>query len=58
MMAMFIKFKGYGGIAYESSLAAGINLAIFDLTSADVIACDLHEVSSVKFSFNNMPEHW
>ena len=58
IISEFIKSKGYDGIAYKSSLAAGHNIALFDLTSADVIACDLHEVSSVKFSFNNMPEHW
>ncbi|TOG56659.1 hypothetical protein CGI99_24590 [Vibrio parahaemolyticus] len=57
MISEFVKSKGYDGIAYKSSLADGHNIVLFDLASAEVLGCQIHEVSKVQFEFKRIEEH-
>lgn len=52
IISEFIKSNGYDGIAYKSSLADGHNLALFDISSAEIFDCQLYNVSKIKFEFN------
>ncbi|WP_424017919.1 RES family NAD+ phosphorylase [Marinomonas arenicola] len=36
IISEFIKYRGYDGIAYRSSLGPGINIALFDLDVANI----------------------
>lgn len=56
IIAEFIKSKGYDGIAYKSSLSEGHNVALFDLSAADLINCAVHEVKKIKFDFSQIDE--
>lgn len=62
------KLNGFDGIAYESSYGEdGFNVALFDVSAANVISCNLYRINdvSVKFSdsatrissTNNYPAH-
>ncbi len=53
VIAEFFKQKGFDGVVYRSSLSDGYNLALFDLTCAEVIHCALHAVKAVKFEFKD-----
>ncbi len=53
VIAEFFKQKGFDGVVYRSSLSDGYNLALFDLTCAEVIHCALHAVKAVKFEFED-----
>ncbi len=43
--------EGFDGIAYKSNLGSGFNLALFDISVADIINCSLFEVKSVNYEF-------
>jgi len=48
----FLHSQGYDGIAFKSSLNSdGTNFALFDLSAADPIACNLFKVKGVDFKF-------
>lgn len=52
VFAELFKTEGYDGILYKSLLSDdGCNLALFDLGSAAVINCELHELKSTRFDF-------
>ncbi|MDO8281154.1 MAG: RES family NAD+ phosphorylase [Thermodesulfovibrionia bacterium] len=51
ILAEFFKNNGFNGIGYRSSLGKGHNIVLFDLDSADLINCTLHEVKKVSFDF-------
>ncbi|PPC89014.1 MAG: hypothetical protein CTY34_12810 [Methylobacter sp.] len=54
VIAEFFKQKGLDGVVYKSSLdEVGYNLALFDLTCAEVTHCALYPVRSVKFEFDD-----
>lgn len=46
-----IRAAGYDGIAYQSGLEKGHNVALFDLDAADVINCALWDLKSVSYEF-------
>jgi len=46
--------EGYDGVAYRSALGTGKCIALFDLDSADLSACALHEVDAVKSTFQQI----
>lgn len=52
IISEFIKSNGYDGVAYKSSLAAGHNFTLFDMSSAEIFSCDLYNASKVKFEFD------
>lgn len=54
IISEFVKSKGYDGIAYKSSLAEGHNIVLFDLDAAEVLGCQIHEVSKVQFEFKQI----
>lgn len=56
IISEFIKSKGYDGIIYKSSLTQGQNYALFNLNDADVVQCDLFEVSKVKLDFQRLDD--
>jgi len=43
---------GYDGIIYVSKLGKGKNVAIFDLTAAELVTCCLHRVVAVNMEFS------
>jgi hypothetical protein len=52
ILAELFKREGYDGVAYKSNFGeAGYNVALFDLNSADLINCFLHEVTKVEMQF-------
>jgi len=50
VLAEYFRQRRFDGIAYASSLGPGHNLALFDLTAAEVRGCDLVEVTKVAFT--------
>jgi RES domain-containing protein len=53
VIAELFKTAGYDGIAYKSAFGDdGCNIALFNLADAELTACALHEVKSLKFSFS------
>lgn len=52
VLAETFRSSGYEGIVYQSKLGKGKNVAIFDLSQADIVDCHLFEVKSLKFGFS------
>lgn len=51
VIAEFLKYKGYDGIAYRSSFDKGLNYALFDIDSVEVLHVDLQEPEEIRFTF-------
>jgi hypothetical protein len=51
ILSELFRNNGYDGIVYKSLLGEGLNVALFDLDSADLINCSLYEVKSITFNF-------
>ncbi len=49
VLAELFRNESLDGIVYRSALGSGHNVAIFDLTAADVVSCGLFLVRSVSF---------
>lgn len=48
IIAELFKLNEFDGIAYKSSYReTGLNVALFDVSAADVISCQLHQVKDV-----------
>lgn len=47
----FIKFKGYDGLIYGSSLGEGNNIVIFDQSNVTIVDSQLFEVQDVRYEF-------
>jgi hypothetical protein len=56
IISEFIKSNNYDGIIYKSFLTKGLNYALFNLSDAVVVQCDLFVVSKVKFNFERLSE--
>ena len=52
VLAEAFRAHGYDGIAYESMLGNGHNVALFDCGAAELISCCLYETNAVKFTFD------
>ncbi|WP_185961247.1 RES family NAD+ phosphorylase [Telmatospirillum sp. J64-1] len=51
VIAECLKTAGYDGVAYRSSFVdEGHNIALFDITAADITACEIHEVTKLRYS--------
>lgn len=50
IMSELFRSSGYTGIGYKSALGDGLNIAIFDPQTVEVISCQTHTVRSVKFT--------
>ena len=51
IIAELFRANGLEGVAYVSALGKGLNLAIFDIDTADVINCSLFEAKKIGFTF-------
>lgn len=49
VIAESFKSRGHDGILYRSALGTGLNVALFNLDVAKLVACYLYQVTSVKF---------
>lgn len=49
VIAESFKSRGHDGILYRSALGTGVNVALFNLDVAKLVACYLYQVTSVKF---------
>jgi hypothetical protein len=54
IIAETFRQRAFDGIAYKSSLGAGLNVALFSLDTAYVVARSLYQIESVKFGFNKV----
>jgi RES domain len=54
IIAEFFRAKGFDGVRYKSKLAAGFNIALFDLDAARLHTCSLVKVKSVEFTFGEL----
>lgn len=52
ILAEAFRSNGYDGVVYKSLLGKGLNVALFDINSADLVNCFLYQVESVAFQFN------
>jgi hypothetical protein len=52
VLAEAFRSYGYDGIVYRSMLGEGKNVALFDLSHAELVNCTLHRVNGVKFDFS------
>ncbi len=52
ILVELFRSEGYDGIAYKSAFGEkSTNIALFDLDCADLVGCQLHEASSLRFNF-------
>jgi hypothetical protein len=51
VIAEHVRRAGYDGIYYRSNLGPKMNIALFDLDVATLIACDLFIIDSIKYTF-------
>jgi hypothetical protein len=52
ILAELFRDEGYDGIAYRSAFGErSVNFALFDLAAADLVSCELHEVTQAKLNF-------
>ena len=52
VLAETFRNAGFNGVVYNSSVAEnGVNVALFDLASADVVACRLFQTAKLKYEF-------
>jgi hypothetical protein len=54
VLAEVFKSCGFDGIAYNSRLSIGKNVALFDLESAEPISYTLHQTTGVEFQFRQV----
>jgi hypothetical protein len=53
ILAELFKKEGFDGIVYKSNFGEeGYNIALFDITAADLINCAIHQVDSIEFKFS------
>lgn len=51
VLAEFFKCNGFDGVVYKSLLGGGFNIALFDLSAANIIDCSLQIARRVSFEF-------
>ena len=54
ILAEYFKAHGYDGIAYQSGLGEGHNLALFDLTAADQINGVVSQARKIEYAFDDI----
>jgi len=53
VIAELFRNAGYDGIGYQSSLADGLNLVLFDIHTVEMISCFLTKTEGIKFEFDH-----
>jgi hypothetical protein len=51
ILAEAFRAHGLDGVVYKSGLNKGYNVALFDIESADLMMCGLHETKIVEYKF-------
>lgn len=51
ILAEFFKNNEFDGVCYKSSLAGGLNVALFDIHAATMVNCWVHRVEKIECSF-------
>ena len=51
ILAEFFKNNHFDGVAYRSALGEGHNLALFDISSAELLNCSLYETKKLMYCF-------
>lgn len=51
IIAELFKRNGTNGLLYKSSLGKGLNVALFDINTAELINCNIFEARSISFEF-------
>lgn len=53
IIAELLEHEGYDGIAYGSGFGKGAktNIVLFDVAAAELVACEIHEISDVTLEF-------
>lgn len=54
VLAEYFKRSGFDGVVYKSLLGDGFNIALFDLSAAEIINCSLQQARSVSFKFDEV----
>lgn len=54
VLAEAFRQHGYDGIVYKSLLGAGLNVALFELDTAELVNCFLYETKSINFAFEEV----
>jgi RES domain-containing protein len=49
VIAELFRHNGYDGVVFRSSVAAGRNVALFDLGAAKLTMCELHRVTAIEY---------
>lgn len=58
ILTELFKDAGYDGIAYNSNFGGGHNVALFDITSADIVSCAPYRVASVGIQVEQFGNAW
>ncbi len=56
IIAELLKVQGFDGIKYRSSLGEGQNILLFDQDAADLVTCQLFQVSSITLNTTEVRE--
>ena len=56
VLAEAFKSNGFDGIAYGSKFGKGLNIALFDLSAAEIVRTQLYQVEEVNLKFSADPE--
>jgi len=54
IISEYFKSNGYDGVAYKSLLGNGLNIALFDIESADLVNCSLFEAEEISIKFKEI----
>jgi hypothetical protein len=54
VIAELFRAKGFDGLVYKSKLGPGLNIALFDLTAAELHTCSLVTVGGVNYTFGEL----
>jgi RES domain-containing protein len=58
IVAETFRKAGYDGIAYRSALSKGYNIALFDVSVADVINCSVYEVKALSYKIEEIANRY
>jgi len=54
IIAELFRKEDYDGIVYQSSLATGVNLVVFDFSAVEMIFCFLTKTRNINFEFDHI----
>lgn len=54
VLSEYFKHSGFDGIVYKSLLGGAFNIALFDLSAAEIVNCSVHLARGVSFKFDEI----